>query len=513
MSARRVLYPHQTRAIELLRQSFATGHRSPVLQAPTAFGKAVVATHMTFTHLSKGGKGVLITVPRKELIRQTAQQLWDHGVRHVGIMQGDHPMTNASMPVQVATVHTLARRKAPNVSLVLVDECHMRSEVLEHLMVNPAWAHVKWVGLSATPWRRGMGKAWDDLAIGATTQELIDTINPLTGRSFLSPFEVYAPPSGIRPDLAGIRTVNTAHGLDYQESGIENAMRQPKLVADVVQTWKQLGRGRPTLVFAVNRAHARVLQEEFSAAGVFAAYIDGKTPDAERASIKAAMECGRTEVCVNIGCLTVGVDWPFISCLVLARPTKSEILYVQIVGRGLRDCAGKDNCLVLDHTSTTERLGLVTEIHHDCLDDGSGAKTAAKPKPEEAKPKECPKCHFIKPARTPTCPKCGFTTQVQSKVAVAPGKLEKVGKRKKVEATLQQKEAFYAGLLGYAISKGMKPGWAFYRFCERFDMKGFPPKMAKCSAEPNEEVREWLRRYFASKAIRAKYSNQWGARP
>jgi superfamily II DNA or RNA helicase len=123
-------------------------------------------------------------------------------------------------------------------------------------------------------------------------------------------------------------------------------MRGAHLVADVVSTWLKRGRGRATLVFAVDRAHAKALQESFVAVGVRTEYVDAFTSREERDSIRRRMQAGETEVVCNIGCLTTGCDWPFVSCIVLARPTKSVMLYVQIVGRGLRTHPAKDRCLV-----------------------------------------------------------------------------------------------------------------------------------------------------------------------
>jgi DNA repair protein RadD len=100
-------------------------------------------------------------------------------------------------------------------------------------------------------------------------------------------------------------------------------------------------------------------------------------------------------VVCNVGVLTTGVDWD-VRCIILARPTKSEILYTQIIGRGLRTAEGKQDCLVLDHSDTTLRLGFVTDIHHSKLSDGTleGDTSAAPQDKPPAKPKECTICSF-----------------------------------------------------------------------------------------------------------------------
>ena len=84
-------------------------------------------------------------------------------------------------------------------------------------------------------------------------------------------------------------------------------------------------------------------------------------------------------------CLTTGVDWD-VRCIILARPTKSEMLYVQIVGRGLRTADGKADCLILDHSDTTLRLGFVTDIHHERLDPGTRKAGSAR---REQSPSRC----------------------------------------------------------------------------------------------------------------------------
>ena len=270
-------------------------------------------------------------------------------------MQGYHPGTDGSQPVQVASIQTLMRRKLPAADIVLVDEAHRWFDFYGKWMAMPEWQKVPFVGLSATPYAKGLGKHYDDLIIAATTAELID-------KGFLSPYRVYAP---AHPDLTGVKTV----AGDYHEGQLSEVMRQPVLVADTVSTWLRLGEDRPTLCFGVDRAHARRLADEFEAAGVSTGYIDMDTPADERQRIGERLKDGRIKVVCNVYTLTTGVDWD-VRCIILARPTKSEILYVQIIGRGLRTAEGKSDCLILDHSDTTLRLGFPSDIHHDTLDDG-----------------------------------------------------------------------------------------------------------------------------------------------
>jgi superfamily II DNA or RNA helicase len=163
-------------------------------------------------------------------------------------------------------------------------------------------------------------------------------------------------------------------------------MDRPELVADVVETWIKRGENRSTLCFAVDRAHAKNLQQQFESAGIRCGYIDAYTDSEERERIADLFHDGTYRVVCNVGCLTTGVDWD-VRCIILARPTKSEMLFTQIIGRGLRTADGKDDCLILDHSETHLRLGFVTDIHHESLDEGRGTVEArAKATPAEGVP-------------------------------------------------------------------------------------------------------------------------------
>ena len=479
----RTLYDHQQRALTMLRESLSSGHRRPVLQLPTGGGKTVIASTITRGAMVKGNS-VLFTVPSVSLVDQSLRMFCDEGIHDVGVMQADHPNTNAMMPVQVATIQTLQRRAIPKVSLVMIDECHVYFKFICEWMNLPGWETVPFIGLSATPWTKGLGQHYDDYLVAATTGELINTINPSTGRPFLSPFKVFAPS---HPDLTGVKVV----AGDYHEGQLSERMRGAELVADVVGTWRRMARGRPTLVFCVDRAHAQVLHEKFSEAGVFTEYVDAFTPREEREAIRERMASGETEVVCNIGCLTTGTDWPFVSCIVLARPTKSEMLYVQIVGRGLRSFEGKDHCLILDHSDTTQRLGFVTNIGRDELDDGRPNKSGKhQKKPPE--PRECGACNALIPPATRKCPECGHEFKVVSSVRYAKGELVEItSKSKKPVVSMETKQRWYSMLLGHAQRRGMKLGWAYHKFQEKFGV--YPAHtLQKIGTDPDAEVARWI---------------------
>lgn len=486
----KTLDPYQERAGIRLRESLRAGMNRPVLQAPTGYGKTVLATQIIENARLKGNR-VWFTVPAITLVDQTVRMLHAEGVEEIGVKQANHEMTDHSKPVQVVSVQTLDKLDLDDLvkpQLILVDECHRQFEVIKKLIEE--WTDVPIIGLSATPWAKGMGRYWTNLIISATTDELIRM-----GR--LAPFRVFAPH---HPDLSKVKVTNTAHGKDYAEGELSDAMQEGTLTADIVSTWLQRGRGLPTLVYGVDRAHALALHRQFEAAGVRSAYQDGATPAAEREEIRKGFASGYYEVVCNIGTLTTGVDWD-VRCIVLARPTKSEMLFVQIIGRGLRTAPGKKELLILDHSDTTLQLGFVTDIHHTKLDDGTPKKESER-KPTQ--PRQCsnPDCTALLPRYARKCPFCGFEPKPQPReVEVQPGELVELdGNKRNKSEPWSEKIAFMAGLKAYAIEKGHAKGWVAHKYKARYGV--WPNDSRVRDVRPAPEVPLHVRSWVRSQNIR-----------
>lgn len=474
-----ILRDYQTDAIVKLRKSLSSGNKRPVVQMPTGAGKTIAAAEIVRMAREKG-KRVLFCVPALSLIDQTVEKFEKHDIWEIGVIQSMHERTDPTQPVQVCSVQTLARRKIlPEADLVIVDECHVMFKFYETWFDSPQWKDIPVVGLTATPWAKGMGRIYDDLIIGTTTQELIDL-------KHLSDFKVFAPS---HPDLTGVATV----AGDYNKRQLGTAMDKKPLVADIVSTWLEKGQYRPTICFAVNRTHAKHIQSLFLDAGIPTGYMDAYTNMEERAKIAKQFADGDLKVVCNVGVLTTGVDWN-VHCIILARPTKSEILYTQMIGRGLRTAEGKDHCLVLDHSDTTLRLGFVTDIIYDKLDDGQGRGTAEREK-KIPLPKACVKCTFLKPPRTPQCPACGFKAEAVDKVEHTTGTLNELSRdgKKQISAyTTKEKETFYSELRGYAITHGYKDGWAYWAYKDKFGV-GPANSFKGIALSPSAATLSWIK--------------------
>jgi superfamily II DNA or RNA helicase len=453
------------------------GCRRIVGQAPTGFGKTLVAAHK-LKRLHDSGQRAMFTVPALSLVDQTVQRFVSEGITDIGVMQGDHPLTDPARLIQIATPQTLARRQVPSgCAEIIIDECHRVFEVpYKELLTGEQYAHVPIIGLSATPWAKGLGKYYDSLVIGGTTKSMIDA-------KLLSGFRVFAQSA---PDLDCVRTT----AGDYNEADLARVTNKVELVADVVETYQAKGENRPAFCFAVDRAHAKSLQEKFIAAGICAEYIDAYTPVHERNKIGERFHAGEVKVVCNVGCLTTGIDWD-VRCIILARPTKSEILYVQMIGRGLRLAEGKTDCLILDHSTTTSRLGFVTDIHYTELDDGH---PKIKGERSEPLPKVCPHCQMLRPPKTPKCPNCGFEAKPVAGAYCVPGELvELIDRRTEKPASLAEKRAFYAELRGLALEKGKENRWAAAFYKQKHG--GFPPwDWNRCQPdEPSATTRSWVK--------------------
>jgi len=449
------LRDYQEQTISQLRKALGAGYKRPVVQAPTGAGKTVIAAAIIKMAREKGRK-VIFAVPALTLIDQTVERFRQNGITDLGVIQAQHDLTDYSQPVQICSVQTLARRNIPKADLVIIDECHLMFKLFDIWMNKPDWKNVPFVGLTATPWSKGMGAEgrWDHLIIGTTTNELID-------KGALSDFKVYAP---AHPDLNGVKTV----AGDYELKSLGVAMSKGNLVADIVTTWLERGGDRPTICFCVNRVHAKHVQEEFKTAGVAAEYMDAYTDLDKRADIFAKFASGKVRVLCNVGVLTTGFDAD-VRCIILARPTKSEILYTQMIGRGLRTAKGKDHCLILDHSDTTLRLGFVTDIHHNELDDGK-VKRQVQEKSVPL-PKECPKCSFVKPLKAHICPACGFKPEPKVRVECVSGDLFELSRNKSIKPhqwDYSARQEFYSQLLLHAHLRGYKKAWAFYAYRDKF---------------------------------------------
>jgi len=453
---------HQTKALDLIRQSAGQGNRRIVCQMPTGAGKTLTASHLIRSALGKGN-ATIFTAPAVSLIDQTVAAFEAEGLRDIGVMQASHPRTDPRAALQVASVQTLARREIPRASLVIVDECHQRARVIEDLLRERPDVH--FIGLTATPGAKGMGLLWQDLVVPVTIGELIDA-------GYLSQFTAYAPDV---PDMSSVKVV----AGDFHEGQAAQVMEGKALMASVVETWLQRGENRPTLLFGMSCAHAKALHEQFQRAGVASAYVDAYTDTVERQIIERRFRSGEIRVACSVRTLTTGVDWP-VSCIIDAAPTQSLMLHVQKIGRGLRVNPGTEDLLILDHAGNSLRNGLVTDIHWQGLDATPKGEAAPKEKRDKL-PKPCSQCETLHTGAT--CPSCGHERKPVANVETVEGELVEITPVK-VKADKGEKQRFYGMALWMAAKRGYKRGWAANLYRGKFGV--WPRGLADVPTEADQ---------------------------
>lgn len=346
------LRPYQVEKIQAARDLMAQGKKAICLVAPTGAGKTVISASIVQSAITKGRR-VLFLAHRRELIDQCAAKLRDLGIWNYNVILSGHPHSrNPDAPVQIASLHTLLRRAFPPADLVVIDEAHHAAgNSYQTLLKNYPDAYV--LGLTATPERldgKGLDSLFHDLLDVATVPELID-------QGFLVAPTCLAPsPEAVAQLKAALSRVKQRDD-DYAEGELGEVMDSPELVGDIISHWRQWASGEKTIVFAAGVAHSQHIVEQFREAGVKAAHLDGSMRMDEREGILKAWRGTDIDVVSNCQILTEGFDFPELSCCILARPTKSVALHLQMVGRVMRVAPGKTGAVILDHAGNTLELG------------------------------------------------------------------------------------------------------------------------------------------------------------
>ncbi len=480
------LRPHQENSINLVRDSFKCGNRKVILQAPCSFGKTRVAAKI-IQNIINNGKRVYFICDRITLIDQAANAFDEFDIP-LGVIQAQHERTNYDAPLQVCSIQSLANHKnLPHADVILYDEAHGIHQSLIKLMGK--WDNVKFIGLTATAYTKGLGLIWDDLVIGARIPELLEA-------GYLVPLVEYGTPVGF--DLKKIKI----QAGDYNQKELGKAADKPKIIGDIVKNWIIIGEDRQTLCFAVNILHSKHIVDQFNERGIPASHIDCYTKSEDRHEIYKNFKAKKIRIISSVNVLIKGFDSPVASCLIMAIPTKSLIVYVQALGRGQRLYEGKKDCIVMDCGGNVERHGFITDPLPELLNHNN-KNESEKQKKKESLPKPCDKCFFMKPPKVHKCPQCGYTPERQNEVEHTDDKLEKIDK-----VGTSEKLKWLAMLLHHARTKGYQDGWASHAYrakmgCWPFRKTGVHP------IPPDEEVSKYIKYLQIKKARAAKNGHNY----
>jgi DNA repair protein RadD len=399
------LRPYQTESIESTLRYMAENDGNPLIVLPTGTGKSVVIAEFCRQILQQWpDTKILIVTHVRELIRQNYDELkalWpeaEAGINSAGLNKRDYDPSIVFCGIQ--SVHRKAS-KFVKVDLVLVDEAHliprktntMYQKFLGNLKImNP---HLRVIGLTATPYRLDSG------VLCSGKDALFDAVSydaPLTDmvrEGYLTKLVSKQPKTRLRVEGVGTR------GGEYIQGELERAVDRDDINEAAVKEILEYGKDRRSwLIFCSGVAHATHIADLIKAKGIDCATIFGETARAERDKIIGDFKAGKIRAIASMGVLTTGFNAPAVDLLAILRPTQSTGLYIQIMGRGMRNHPGKDDCLVLDFAGNIARHGPVDRVNpkKPRHTDGEGV----------APTKTCPKCQSIVFAGTSECPDCGY---------------------------------------------------------------------------------------------------------
>lgn len=467
------LWGYQETAVQKLRDAIREGYRDILLVSPTGSGKTVIASAVISAAAEKYNHSLFLA-HRREIIHQTSEKLERFGCMHGIEMAGE--ARSPFSPVSVGSIQTFTsryingNRMMPRADLLFFDEAH-RSLAPSYQTVRSLYPGAILIGLTATPVRgdgRGMGSMYSTMVESTTVQELIDN-------GFLVKPVMYAPSM---PNLDGVGV----RAGDYVRDDLEEVMDRQELVGNVVSDWRERAGDRQTVVFASGVRHSLHLAQEFERAGVRVEHLDGKTPKRERDETLQKFAAGDIQVITNCDVLLEGWDCPPVSCAVLARPTKSYALYLQMAGRVLRAWEGKDDCIIIDHAGAVYRHGFVEDAGDWSLDKDEKIEDRKKRSNEEKDALvTCRECFTVYEAQ-PSCPKCGWTPTTQAReVNMAEGRLREVPR---VVKKKDDRQKLWDDCLWRCIKTGKKVGVAAHMYRKK---TGVWPSRLQCLPEGKAE--------------------------
>ena len=484
-----------------LTVSYRTAHRRQVIVAPTAAGKTIWTAVLFHRILSKNPSAKLIfVVPRITLAKQTVKVFKDILQLPVSVIQGQHKDINLSLNIQVATIQTLGNRikKYPELfrdyDCCVIDEAHLSFKARE--TIDAEWL----IGLTATPYTRGMGLFYDDLVKSIPAREL-------EKQGVITPLKVLCAKKQINTKNLSVTSMGE-YSSEEEESEVF------KLIGDVLKEYEDNPEmeGRPFIGFAKTIKACVALTDAFTDAGHNVAYVHSKMSDEDNDAILDLFKQGELIGVFSVIKLVEGFDFVGASALLLCtsfapdKEGKPNALarWAQMHGRIRR--ANPDDPdkvgLVHDHGDNWSKYAHPDTYEAEFTELCTNKKKEADEEQKESavKMKECPKCGYY--VKGKFCTFCGHEMKKYSQliegevVEFEDGKMievvhKDVKKSKKKEATTEEKQNWYSMFLMHAAEKGYKAGWSYWKYKEKFGVQpanGFHKGLEK----PTEEFRKYI---------------------
>lgn len=342
------LRPYQQEALQSINDFSEKGINKQLVVLPTGAGKTVIFSHLP--QFKQNSLPMLVLAHRAELLYQAKEKIsWSNPELDIQIEQADN--VAGYCDVVVASVPTLGRAESERIlkypkdyfKSIVIDEAHHAAAPTYRRILD--YFNAPFVlGVTATPQRSDntrLTDVFDEIVYYKTIQDLIED-------GYLCSLVGYRIKTNT--DISGVAT----NEGDYVASQLEDAIDTPERNAHIVAAYNSLVSESKAIVFCAGIKHANNLATSFASSQINTEVILGATDSDARRDILARFRSGETRVLINVGVLTEGFDEPTVETIILARPTRSTLLYTQIVGRGTRLHEGKPHCTILDFADTTK---------------------------------------------------------------------------------------------------------------------------------------------------------------
>ena len=352
---------YQRECLSEIFKRYQAGIRRQLICLPTGSGKTVIFAE--FPRYFRMKKQMLVLAHRAELLDQACDKIRQSNPElRVEVEQAGRT-ADADCQVVVASIPTLGRKGTKRLHridpdrffLIVVDEAHHATaatykRVLEYFGMFAPNTRKLLVGFTATP-KRG-----DGVGLDAVFQEIVfsRSLPHMIKAGFLSPVAGYRVETEI--DLSRVKT----RMGDFVATQLSHEVNVDQRNDTIVKVYQSHLKDKQTLCFCVDVAHTHCLAETFNNKGVKAAAVTGETDHSAREKALTDFSNGQIQVLVNCMVLTEGYDEPSVAGIILARPTKSSLLYTQMIGRGTRLYPGKENVTVIDIVDVTREQSLTT---------------------------------------------------------------------------------------------------------------------------------------------------------
>jgi hypothetical protein len=426
-------------------------------------------------------KKAAMVLDRIVLIDQTSLRLTKYSIDH-GVLQADHWKRDPAQRIQVCSSQTIERRQNfPDIDLLVVDECHItRQQITEVIKTNPK---IKVIGLTATPFTKGLGNIYSNVVCASTTEFLVNN-------KWLAPLRVFI---SKEIDMAGVKKVAGEWSPD------QVTKRGMQITGDIVEEWIKktheiFGRPRKTIVFCAGVAHGEDLVEQFARKGYNFVSVSYKDTGEYKQEVIDDFSKPDTEIhgLIATDILTRGFDVPDVMIGVSARPfSKSLSSHIQQLGRVMRSCEGKDFAVWLDHSGNYLRFrDDWEEIYAEGVKDLDEMveKTKKEPSESEKANSKCPECGSLWAKGSISCASCGYVRS-RRQIEAVKGELIELGFNDRSEKTVKQD--FYSELLYIAHERSYNPHWASNKYREKFGV--WPRGMEEAKRIPSIETQKWVR--------------------